>query len=368
MDVYILNFNGPNKLLRNDGGGVFTDATTAPLDFTDGGAAAWGDYDEDGDLDVYIVIAVYGVSNKLLRNDGGGVFTDVTTSPVDDTDHCMRAAWADVDNDGHLDLYLSKTSQYSNRLFFNDGAGVFSESTHGLLTWQGYDASGSWGDYDSDGDVDAYFGIDFPSNTNTLVRNNSTGGNHWLQVKLVGVGSNRDGIGARVRVVTSRGTQVRDISAGYAEQSLIASFGLGSETTVDMVQVIWPGGTTQDSLSVAADQRITIVESGASGVDEPALRPTAYGLLPNAPNPFTAATQTVIRYDLREGSAVRLNIYDVTGRRVRALMNGIRQASGRYPVSWDGRDDHGRAVAPGIYLYRLEAGPFTASRRMVLLK
>ncbi|MHC4066491.1 MAG: FG-GAP-like repeat-containing protein, partial [Planctomycetota bacterium] len=264
LDVYILNHDGPNKLLRNDGGGTFTDVTSGPLDFNEGAMAAWGDYDNDGDPDLYIVIGIFGFSNKLLRNDGGGVFTDVTTSSVNETDHCFGASWGDVDNDGDLDLYLLKTQQYGNRLILNNGGGSFSDDTHGMLAWRGYDPNNCWGDYDNDGDLDSYFCVDFPANSNTLAQNKSTGSNHWLQVDLVGTASNRDGIGARVRIVTGRGVQVREISAGYAEQSLIASFGLGGTTTVDTLQVIWPGGTVQESLSVAVDQRVIITEDAPS--------------------------------------------------------------------------------------------------------
>lgn len=369
MDVLILNFNDHNKLLRNDGGGNFTDVTPAAMDFNEGATATWGDYDNDGDPDVYLVIGVFGIPNKLLRNDGGGVFTDVTTSPINDTDHCMGASFVDVDNDGDLDLYLYKTQQYGNRLFVNDGSGSFSEDTHGMLAWRGHDASNSWGDYDNDGDLDTYFCMRTPSNSNTLVQNNSTGSSHWLQVDLVGTSSNRDGIGARVRIVTGRGAQIREISAGYFEQSLIASFGLGGTTTiVDTVQVIWPGGTVQESLFVAADQRIIITEDASTGVNDISTGPSVYRLHPSAPNPFTPATPTVIRYDLREETPVQLTIYNLAGRRVRGLLGGVTQSPGSYPVIWDGRDDRGHAVAPGVYFYRIEAGPFTASRRMVVIR
>ncbi|MBU1698937.1 MAG: VCBS repeat-containing protein [Candidatus Eisenbacteria bacterium] len=365
MDLYLVEMGVPNKMLRNDNG-VFTDITTPPLSCVGSHQACCGDYDNDGDQDIYLVDGNYGVPNILLRNDGNFAFTDITAAPLDDTDHCSMATCVDVENDGDLDIYLINNQERS-RIYLNDGSGNFVEDTHGLFMWEDYTTTNAWADYDNDGDLDTYFGVTFPANSNTLAQNNSAGGRHYLQVKLAGAASNACGIGARVRIVTGRGIQVREIKADRLQQSLIAHFGLGSETLVTSLQVFWPGGTVQESLMVAADQQITILEKVSSGAGE-SVQPLSTKLYPNAPNPFRATTPTLIRYDLRQSAPVSLMIYDLAGRRVKSLLSGIEQAPGSHPIHWDGRDDYGHQVAPGVYFYRLNAGAYRESRRMLLMR
>ena len=93
--------------------------------------------------------------------------------------------------------------------------------------------------------------------------------------------------------------------------------------------------------------------------------PSRYKLYQNRPNPFNPVT--VIEYELPEDAEVKLGIYDLLGQRVRELVCG-RQKAGYYTVRWDGRDDEGREVSAGIYLYRLEAGSFVKTRKMVLVR
>jgi hypothetical protein len=168
-DLYISN-DGPNLLLRNDGAGDFTDVTAPPLDNGDnGGAVIWGDYDNDGDLDLYLVN--YLTANRLFRNEGAGGFTDVTSGPLGDTGPGQGAAWADYDRDGDIDLYVVNYGT-PNKLLRNDGAGVFTDVTSGPLGDAGWGLCAAWGDYDNDGDPDLYITNDGP---NRLLRNDGGG-------------------------------------------------------------------------------------------------------------------------------------------------------------------------------------------------
>jgi ASPIC/UnbV protein/VCBS repeat protein/flagellar hook capping protein FlgD len=167
-DLYLVN-DGPNLLLRNDGNGNFTDVTSPPLDNAgNGGAAVWGDYDNDGDLDLYLVN--YLSANRLFRNDGAAGFTDVTAGPLGDAGAGQGAAWADYDLDGDLDLYLVNYGT-PNRLLRNDG-GTFVDATSGPLADAGWGVAAAWGDYDNDGDPDLYITNDGP---NRLLRNDGGG-------------------------------------------------------------------------------------------------------------------------------------------------------------------------------------------------
>lgn len=167
-DLYVghIGNGGTNRLLRNDDG-VFadvTDATTAGDGSTTGGVA-WGDYDHDGDLDLY----TGGTSSKiLLKNElgSGGGFTDVTPSVMLSAILTTGAAWGDYNNDGKLDLYVTKGSTaYNNRLFRNDGGDTFADVTNPLLGE--HDSKGiaaTWGDYDNDGWLDLYLVNDGAAN------------------------------------------------------------------------------------------------------------------------------------------------------------------------------------------------------------
>ncbi|MFQ5570807.1 MAG: DUF4397 domain-containing protein [Rhodothermales bacterium] len=109
----------------------------------------------------------------------------------------------------------------------------------------------------------------------------------------------------------------------------------------------------------------TIFPSVTTATSEAAEVPTAFALHANYPNPFNPRTQ--IRYALPEHAAVRLDIFDALGRRVRTLVD-VNQAAGIYTVAWDGRNDAGTPVVSSVYFYRIVAGDFVETRKMLLLK
>jgi predicted outer membrane repeat protein len=370
MDVYIANYTEANVLLENLGGGVFSDVTSPALAITaPSHGVAWGDYDNDGDLDLYVSNEG---ANNLLSNDAG-VFADITPAPLDDEGDGRGVAWADYNLDGYIDLYLVNLDgpDYgANRLFKNLGDGSFVRRGSGSSpfedTMDGFSAA--WGDYDKDGDPDLYVVNDW-NDRNGLYRNDLGPGHHWLEIRLVGIISNTYGVGARVRLVAGDMTQMREIAgaSGYASQGpLTAAFGLGTATSADTVEVIWPSGATQVLTGVASDQYLEIVEDDLSGNR---IEPEAIAdlrLHPARPNPFDS--RTLIRYDLPRSSRVSMRIFDVTGRLVRTLLDGELKPPGTYRACWDGRSSKGRAAAPGVYFCELSAGSARRMQRIVLLR
>jgi hypothetical protein len=273
-DLFVANgFNTstPNFLYQNLGGGGFKRVSGTNFVSAARGSvgAAWGDYDNDGFLDVFV--ANYGQSNELYHNNGNGTFTRVTTgSIVNDPAQSISTAWGDYDNDGYLDLFVGNRNGTKNFLYHNNGDGTFTRVTSGPIT-EGNDENGgcAWGDYDNDGFLDLYVSNLGPNNggpARAFLYHNTGNSNHWLKVKCVGVASNRMAIGAKVRVQTTiNGVatwQLREMTTGdgFGSAALTAHFGLGDATNVDTVRVEWPSGGAQEIHRVGANQSLEIFE------------------------------------------------------------------------------------------------------------
>src|SRR5206468_6084908 len=201
----------PSFLNRNDDRSTDV-ATVPPLEAAPSARChTWGDYDNDGDLDLFYADANF--PNHLLRNDGG-TFVDVTPSNVAMGGHSLSPCWGDYDNDGDLDLYVTSRDGGICRMFRNDGGGAFTDVTTFSLAGTGNVAGVACGDYDGDGDLDLYTSSS-GSLPNKPLRNNLGNSNHWLEVDLEGTISNRSAIGARAWLTTpNRVTQMREVSGG----------------------------------------------------------------------------------------------------------------------------------------------------------
>src|SRR5439155_11411196 len=229
---------------------------------------AWADYDNDGNLDLFVAKSP---NNSLYHNNGDGTFTEMTSntvgSIVGDVAPFLYCAWADYDNDGLLDLYVTQASG-ANFLYHNNGDGAFTRVLTGNpVNDPGNSFTSAWGDYNNDGFLDLFVvrgGVDQPAK-NLLYRNNGNS-NAWIKIKPVGTISNRSAFGAKVRVLaTIRGRrfwQMREISvpSRFATGPLDAHFGLGDATIIDTVRIEWPSGTVQELHRVAVKQFLTVVE------------------------------------------------------------------------------------------------------------
>jgi ASPIC and UnbV/FG-GAP-like repeat len=279
--------------------------------------------------------------------------------------HSVGGTFGDYDNDGDLDLFVSAGT--GCRLIRNDG-GSWVDVTMPPLNLAGNVEGAAWGDYDNDGDLDLY--IPRFGQTNELLRNENANGNHWLHVKLAGTVSNRSAIGARVKLVAGGVSRMQEISGGNGNQSqnsLDAEFGLGATGTIDSLVVLWPSGIVWDTTGVAVDQKITIVER-PSNVGVEAAVPGALELSPGVPSPLRGAV--TIAYAVPEAGRGSLGVYDLQGRRVATLAEGMSQA-GRYAAAWNGRSSGGDAPS-GVYFVRLQIrgrrGIETRQRRVVLTR
>lgn len=243
--------------------GTFVDVTQQ-VGATHGGSdmgACCGDPDNDGDMDIYSTNINIGV---LYMNDGLGNFVDEANqrgvfSFGPGTTIGWGTAFADLDLDGDEDLSFVANEQ-SGKLWANQGDATFVDQTNGLnLLGHGLIPF----DYDNDGDQDLLV-IRAGQNNHCSLYENQTprAGRHWLSVDLVGTHSNRDGIGARLRLTTGALTQTRHIMGGYSFKSgppHIAHFGLNTATSAEL-EITWPSGVVQVLQNVAADQALVIEE------------------------------------------------------------------------------------------------------------
>jgi hypothetical protein len=268
---------GVNVLYHNERNGTFTKVASGKI-ATDGGQTqgiAWGDYDNDGYLDLFV--ANIGQKNFLYHNERNGTFSKITTGAiVNDVGQFYGCVWADFDNDGWLDLYVTASGS-NGLLYHNNGDGTFAKIQAGSVTNEkstGYSVMVT--DYDNNGFSDIFVANN-PGLNCFLYRNNGNS-NNWLTVRCRGTVSNAAAIGAKVRVTANIGgrqiSQLREISGGHglaAQNALEAAFGLGDAGQAALVQIEWPSGIIQQITNVASKQIITIKEPSrisATGVKD----------------------------------------------------------------------------------------------------
>jgi hypothetical protein len=334
MDMFIAKCRGGdvshkiNELWRNDGNGVFVniadlddeeeyDLTLNPPketgyynyyypgeghnnssnlgDRVQTWSSAWADFDNDGDMDVYVgASSTSDGGHKLMSNNGNGTFSNITLgSGVNGAPYGIENAPADFDNDGYVDILTN-----GQILFNNGGDGTFS------LVSDGMPPSGSIGDVNNDGFLDVF---------NGNVRYNNGNDNNWLKICTVGVQSNRNGIGARIQLNSPLGTQIRDVRSGEGFRymsSLNTHFGIGTDTSINSVTVYWPSGTVDVIVDPDINSSIVVVEGETLSLEQ-----SLVDDLILYPNPTIHLLNLNATYGFEDAI---YSVYDMNGKR---LMN-----------------------------------------------
>jgi len=314
LDIYVTNtYDQANVLFRNDHYGSFIDVTeeAGVGDNGDGNAIAPGDFDNDGDVDLYVV-NFRDQADVLFQNNGNGTFTNISDQAgIENKGWGLGTAFADLDGDGLLDIYVTNHYNQSNVYYHNNGDGTFTNIAEYVgLADQSSGRGVTLGDFDNDGDLDIYvanyesnflyanengefvdlaqevgvadsgntYGVAFcdldfdgfldlnvvnwKNRPNSLYHNEGNS-NHWIVIRTQGTNSNRDGIGTRIRIVTQNKSQIREVTGGcgyLCQDSYFIEFGLGDSPSIDSLIVTWPSGIIDVYTGIAVNQYVTVIE------------------------------------------------------------------------------------------------------------
>lgn len=281
LDIVVSNDTMPNFLFRNLGTGRFEEvALRAGVAYNADGreVSAMGvdfrDYDNDGREDIFVP-ALSNETFNLFRSVGGGRFMDVAGQAGISAASLPMSGWStgffDFNNDGWKDIFTSNShvqdnveltssrkSRQANTVFVNEGGRFRME----LIPGEAFHRGAAFGDFDRDGRIDV--AVSRLNEKAVWFRNISAGAGHWITLRLRGVKSNRDGIGALVRIETAAGAQWNRVTTavGYACSSEpIVHFGLGTEKVVKVLEINWPSGTKTRLENLPADRSVVIEES-----------------------------------------------------------------------------------------------------------
>ncbi len=277
VDVFVANDHTLNYLWHNDNGQRFTDrGTMSGTAFSQAGEATismsvdFADYNGDGLLDLFVSDDTY---CSLYENLGNGVFSDRGIASNISMAAAQFVGWSssfvDYDNDGDVDIFktngaLKHLYGHEDQMFQNEGGGKFRDNSLELGQYFHEEHVGRGaclGDYDNDGDFDIF--IVNLNDRCVFLRNNKGNRNNWLLLKLTGTASNKDGIGARIKLTAGGKTQTaqKKNTTGYLSQNdPRVHFGLAKNEVAEWIEITWPSGKVQYLENIKANQILEITE------------------------------------------------------------------------------------------------------------
>jgi hypothetical protein len=361
-------------LYRNNGDGTFTDISTNTNEggFGYGQEVTFGDIDNDGDFDIYLCSG-FG-TNSMWKNDGSGYFTNITDlSNTGCGGYSRGANFADFDNDGDLDLFVNRASA-RKMLYLNIDEGIFADFSEeaGVV-----DTAGGFGcaigDLDGDGQMDIIAANSDYVRKQVYINQNSNAS--FLKVKLNGRSPNTLALGAIIELYGDAGPTAgreligkREISSHpsfYCVNDLVAHFGTGDHTELEVV-VYFQSLAVKDTFGVVPGEMIILEEPLETSADESGVPlPLRHITLSAYPNPFNSFS--VISINGGNSEKYFLAIYDMLGRQIRSAEIPITPA-GYVTYTWDGKNYQGCSLPSGVYFVYVQAENTSSELKITLLK
>ena len=439
---------GQIQLLVNDGFGVFTDETDSrlPLAFYSDVSVDFGDIDGDNDFD--IIVANPYEQNRLLVNDGLGVFTDHSDAKLPNVvSSTRRAIFFDADGDEDLDIFFANDSSSvwsgqigaQNRLLLNTGSGIFIDETDLRLPVANDVSRGgvACGDIDIDGDLDLIVvnnNTMFEGRQNSILINNGSGlfydETGYRLPALSDISSDAqfgdiDGDGDHDVIIANYGQQNRLFLCEYGpkrnpEEPQVLKGDVNGDGGIDIMDVLATVNhilglvsLTEEELDRAdcnGDGQVDILDATGSinvilgigdcspggckveltpevfeflkslgeeylsdedfrqfmvDIKTGSTLPIEYTLSQNYPNPFNSSTR--IDFQILASGMVNVAIFNALGQRIRTLVKSEYE-KGFYTLQWDGRDDSGQDAPSGVYFYQLTTEYFSVTKKMILMR
>jgi len=364
--IYInqLTETGMPNLVRNNSGTLFGEQR-------DGQNWNWIDFDNDGDLDGFVTNYLNAKPNDFYKNMGDGTFqklsqTELGADMVSATGLWLTNLWGDFDNDGDLDAFVGNDAT-ADRYYRNNGNGTFTNVNQAFSI--GAPTRGaSAGDYDNDGDLDIF--ISAPNvNTKGLYKNETANGNNWAIFTLEGTTSNRSAVGAKIRAKAIIGGQevwqLREISTQSSfcgTNSLRVHFGLKDATQIDSLIIEWPLGETEVYTGIPTNQICGFTENGGTdcmlvtAVVNPDNPNITFKLFPNP----VVSDEATLQYRLEGAADARVEVFGFDGKRVEVspkTTNGLAENELLFDFS---------NLQSGIYLIKLQAGNIILTKKFIL--
>ncbi len=371
LDIYNVHdgFQESN-LFRNNGNGTFSDVSvqTGLNDFGAGNSMGvyWKDFDFDGWEEVYVTRIGKGGLYKRQMN---GTYRNVADSlGAEFNGMSWGIVWEDFDNDMDDDIFTVNTYGYNGvkSLYFENSNGKYIEKAFQYGINFPYAFYGlAYGDFNNDGYLDLVASATDGNNTLLMNTKNKTG--NWIKLLLTGTTINKMAVGAKARVVAGGRSQVRTVTAGnsYASQmSTFLHFGLNAVPKIDTLEITWSKNSIQVFTGITVNNNYRLTEGGSlvtsiSSSNNEQI-PEKFLLEQNYPNPFNPTT--TIAYHIPNPEVVSITIWDLLGRIVYSVVNRVNE-KGKYHFSFDAS-----TLSSGIYMYRLQAGNFVQTRKMVYLR
>ena len=329
-------------LFENNGNGTYTEnAATYNLNNKwQSWTASFGDIDNDGDLD--LMVTNHDHESQIMLNDGTGHYTDITAQTGFDITGItpIESVMEDFDNDGFIDIL---TTGSDSRLSHNNGNGTFTNIT-GLFDSNQME-SFAIGDLNHDGVIDVYGSYasiyTTPSTTvNDVIWLGQKNQNHFITLDLRGVNSNSGAIGARATIYGAWGVQIREVKAGESygtNNTAMLHFGLGATTQIDSIVIRWPAGTLQTIINPVADQFMTIIEN-------------------DCVSPVASITTSINPLVLCAGQTANLSApsgYTYLWSDGSTAQNLTAASEGEYIVTISTVGNNCIGISPSIYIYQL---------------